>query len=737
MSSRSELTLAEAVETLSNIAEMGWDRTIGISDDHHLTIQQVDSSQHNRNWVHQKEAKNTVNAVKEIFRVVLNYLKQFDTSDYTLSLDNQTMEGIKTMMVLVGEAAKKIDKCTLLFQEKQRQSVTELKEYKQLQEFYLRKISHTIDEGILGKWILGLTKHILKDRRLKIHAKRSPSNLHVFVDLESVKKDTDYELFLIRKEDGTRFFSPRLIRNMKLVSDFGNSFNQDKDQDSLLDPAIWKEREAKERAKELVHFIKNQFESFFKEAFYVKDEPLIRLINKCLLALMLASSSRNPSGSVSAKNAFDYLNDFKSFLREALSSLEYQRLLTYSKEELRAVDGALLALLHHLCLGIYKGSSFLPSLDPFIKAVIEEARNTHSSEHEKAAEDSNCLWSYLSSDYVAIQKLLARQAEGPLTCVLKMLEEGAQTAFDPYLQGNMPNAMYYIHHGEKPILHMRVPSPTHQAFIQQAGIIPEFKGFLRSFEGKKSGTFHLLINLQDRTSWCEQARAAAIVEMGTLPEFKHKCSIVTLAKDTEFYHQLAPYYDDHQAHMFINHLKRHFDAVSGFDFEKTLSKQLSAAWLDGVINATHRIFFSNKNVLSRQERLNFIEILYLFFTLKILELTKPDSFSFSCKDSLDVGCAVSAEFFCFLKLISDEPVTVMDREFVNAMLYGPVLFSRQRVIFAERFNRMNNALKTVEWTKEELGEAQFCKIIQEAYGIFIAPEILKSRPFPLKNYKIS
>ena len=42
-------------------------------------------------------------------------------------------------MVLVGEAAKKLDKYIELFQKINVRSVTELREYKQLQEFYFSK----------------------------------------------------------------------------------------------------------------------------------------------------------------------------------------------------------------------------------------------------------------------------------------------------------------------------------------------------------------------------------------------------------------------------------------------------------------------------------------------------------------------------------------------------------------------------------------------------------------------
>ena len=71
-------------------------------------------------WLHKDDAASTINLVKEIFRVILHYLKQFYKSDYGRVTDQKTLDEIKTIMVLVGEAAKKLDKYTELFHQKQK-----------------------------------------------------------------------------------------------------------------------------------------------------------------------------------------------------------------------------------------------------------------------------------------------------------------------------------------------------------------------------------------------------------------------------------------------------------------------------------------------------------------------------------------------------------------------------------------------------------------------------------------
>ena len=132
-----------------------FDREIGIAQKHEIVFGEETIGYKSVHWLHQSDAPATVNLVRETFRVILHYLKQFYIKEYNHVTDPTTLEGIKTIMVLVGEAAKKLDKYTEIFH--QTQSVMEFKEYKQLQEFYRAKIARKVEEGPLSKWILELS----------------------------------------------------------------------------------------------------------------------------------------------------------------------------------------------------------------------------------------------------------------------------------------------------------------------------------------------------------------------------------------------------------------------------------------------------------------------------------------------------------------------------------------------------------------------------------------------------
>lgn len=687
----SPLTLIDAVETLSNIADMDMDKEIGITKKHNFVMQDQEFQYRTIHWLHKNNTSETIGFVKDIFKVVLNYLKNFYKNDYTLVTDSKTLDGIKTIMVLVGEAAKKIDKYTHLFHQKHIKSVTELKEYKQLQDFYLRKISRTIDEGVLGKWILALSHKTLQPKKLKLTGVKPFATKYMFVDFESVKKDSEYELFAIRKEDGSRFFNSRIIRNIKLICDFGNYFGHEKD--PLTDIAIWKDRQAENSASCILNSVNLKLDKLFKNS-AIKESELFTYVNKAIMALMLAKNRNNRVSNEPVKNCLEYFRDFQLFLRQVLSSQAYQKALTYKKED--GSQNITLDLIFSLCDALYTANNSLSDLKAFIHYILEEAYSLQSDEHLVAARNSGLLWSRLASDYAALQKLFRRHPSGPLNNVINQLENDRLSVFDPYFNENLPNLSFSITIEQDKFVNVHLPCPTRQEFIHKADILPEFKTFLK--ENGVQNTKHLLFNLQDRTSWKEYARTHALEELNDSNEIV----VVTLTKDSEFYQQLAPYNEDHQTAQFFKHIKEHLkSAHSGFYFPENIKALLTDEWIDSLINAIHTCFFSSKNVLSREARLDFIELLYTCIELKILEEVRPRTFSFTCKDGIDSGALSSAQLYCFLKIFSKKECTQDELQNLNVMLYGPSILNRERIPAQERFNRFISMLRTLESSKND------------------------------------
>jgi hypothetical protein len=730
--SHSNLSIIEAVETLSSIADLEFDREIGIAQKHEVVLDNQKINYKTVHWLHKEDANATVNFVKETFRVVLHYLRQFYKRDYSSITDQKTIDGIKTIMVLVGEAAKKLDRYTTLFHQTQdKKSVTDSKEYKQLQEFYFSKIAPKVDEGMLGKWILGLElnkKQPDKIPQLRAASQVPISTKHVFVDLETVKKDTEYELFFIRKEDGSRFFSPRLLRNIKLVCDFRTYFGNYPAADPLEHLNQWLDRSFHLSSRNILKALGSKLEHFYCDLHKVKNNELVVVLNKTLMALLLSSHTNNLLRHNPIKSCTEYFQDFQLFLREALHTKIYQKFIAYPPKETNHIIIDLLDLVHSLCRALYINLQGMQEMNPITSQLITEAVQLVSKEHQEVAQASNQIWNRLAADYNAMVKLIKRHPNGPLLKMLDVLEEKSFHLFDPLVQHNIPNQLFDLHTKERRISHVRFPAPIYQEFIHKAKIVEEFRGFLRSYRNDTDKRKHLLINLQDRTSWREHARCRAIENLEFDPQIGESLCVVTLATDTDFYNQLAPYHQFNHADIFIEQFKEHLKGEgSGFYFSSFFNKAELFNFIDQSMGIIQRIFFSGKNVLLRERRLDFIEIFYLLLQLKLIEWVNPDSFSLTCKDCIDTGASYSVMLGAFLMLLNDPDWTESDINYLNFMLYAPALLIRERTLLPERFNRMISALRTIENARQEAGEGNFSKIVKEGYAPLFKSSLLDSK----------
>lgn len=734
------LSIVEAIETLSNIADLEFDREIGIVQKQELILHRERINYKTVYWLHKQDATNTITLVREIFRIILHYLQKFYKGEYGSITDQKAVENIKAIMVLVSEAAKKLDSYgNLLASDKQRKSsVTEFKEYKQLQEFYSTKFSRKKDEGGLSKWILSLSLNKgekTKDIPFNIGSKEIfPANLkdskRVFVDLETVKKDKEYELFFIRKQDGSRFFSPRLLRNIKLVCDFESYFGVHKRIDPLQPIDIWYDRIVHACARQIMKGLGSHLDIFLKEHRKIKNNELIDGLNKTLMALMFSGQGRNLSHHHPIKNCTEYFEDFLQFLRETMETKVYQRWVTHPPRDQNHLAQDLMELVHLICRQIYTGLLGWDEMQPVIEGLIKEGYQILAKEQVQPNESCKDVWSRLSNDHLALTRIFSHHPNGPLLKVLKTLESGSLNQFDPLHQHNIPQQLFDLFTQDQRISLIRMPVPTYQRVIQRASIINEFKGFLRSYGSFSPQKKHLIINLQNRTSWLEYARCVALEEVQFQPDFIEELCVVSLAMDTDFYSQLTPYHQLVDADTFIEQFKEHVSGEhSGFFFPPVINKIKLNTFIENALLAIRSIFFINKEELTREQRLDFIEIFYLLLILKLIEWIAPQSFSLMCKDGIDIAATKSTELFAFFKLINQREWTEKDWEFVNLMLHVPSLLLRERKVLPECINRMTSALRRMEQTGNQMGADHFEKLIHQKLGALYQTPILKSMVF--------
>ena len=112
----------------------------------------------------------------------------------------------------------------------------------------------------------------------------------------------------------------------------------------------------------------------------------------------------------------------------------------------------------------------------------------------------------------------------------------------------------------------------------------------------------------------------------------------------------------------------------------------------------------------------------------------PDNVSFSCKDAIDIGMPATIELFLLLKLINIRPLSAEEEDYLKVILYYPSIGYRGRLLFPERFGRMNSMTKAIEVAIEDSGVHDFQSNVHKTIGPLFKHETLTSQitiPQPL------
>jgi hypothetical protein len=648
---RGRITVLEAVDNLSHLADLDTEK------------KEVTE------WTDPAKVEENQDAIRETFRTLTAYLQHLYQKERDELGNPQTQKGLQAMMQLAGEAVEKVDKYTKLFKGARVQEEA-IPEFKQLQQFYLSRVfSRVKKKKPQEHWETeGGEKEMEEERK-------------ALKDLESVQQDHEYELFYISQEDGTPFFTPTLLRHIRMVGNFDESLISKDHEDILRRMEVILDRDLHVSAQEILQEASDLIERFFKEAFQHKDQEGPASLIKAAMSLMLAANPKNLMHNTHGKSSIDYFVDFEVYLRQALDSEDYDKWRVHS-EELTPFRTICLKLAHYLCNALFLRSGARHEIMTFVKDIVEN----------KAAELPT-IWGTLSSIENALRNELRKYPSGPLMKILKVFRsDDEKKGFDPLQQSNPPGQIFNISSETTHTSIVHLPCPVHQDFIDKVFIAPEFKGYLRSLAGRK----HLYINLQDRTSWKEHARSTAMEELSKKGEFTDVFKVITLPKNTDFYHQINDYAEPNDAKEFCAQCAT--QVLSGIDCGFYFPEgMISQKEVEALVGFVHQQFFNSPKSYSRKERLDFIEIFYFFLVLKLLDAEKPDVVSFSCKDGVDTGAAMGALFYgCARMLSSSKPWTEEDKNFFLFALFGPALLVRHRSISPQSFQRTISALDHFE-----------------------------------------
>jgi hypothetical protein len=630
--------------------------------------------------------------------------------------NEKTKKGIASMMELVGESANKMDRYLAFWMDRSIPSkLAQGAEFKSLQQFYTQQFLNKL-KGVEGSSAWGEQWEENPEAPMLDMA---GSGLK---DFETVHKDKEYELFYIRNEEGSPYFSPELFRNIKLSIDF-ESKAESFEEDPLLKVRAMQDRDLHSSAHQILTDCRLSIQDLFKISHKLADNDLAGQLNMCVMALFLAANPRHLLQNTTGKSCLQYFDDFHHFLRKAMNSSTYQKWLAYPPEKNDKAASILLYLTHALCRSFFQRVGGIKQES--IGLIYRTMRRGTAVEKKKGAKGET-LWNRFLLDDENLRALLAQFPNGPLFKILDLIREEQEEAvpFDPMNQQNLPLQLYQLEGVGKPIDFIKIPSPTRQYVITKVEIVEEFRGFLRALSQEQKKKKHLMINLQDRTSWREYARSRSLENLQKNAEFSSQLFVLTLPKDGDFYHQNNEYLNQNSSDALIKALQMQLKSPEehGYYFPPSLHDMELGAFAEQVLPAILTHFFHGKNTLTRRNREDFIEIFYQFLILKVMAHLEPHSVSFTCKDAIDTGAAQAAAFYGFLKLFDGGLEKKEDQDFFLWLLYTPALFIRERAIDPERLHRVLSCLERID---AEISDKR--SKIFEAFGKIV----------PLKSLKIN
>ena len=675
--SHKSMSIMDAVDNLSSMAELDGERDLGPTK-----RKGVKSDLQSFESLQEKEKERTLNTVKGTFKTIHKYLRYVYAKDQKDLKDNDIQKGIKSIMVLAGEAAEKLDQCTALFKHTfDKGAPRGIKEYEELKDFYLNKIVSRFKKALASEeaWE---EEWGIED----IHMNIAKLGLK---DLETVKRDRKYELFYIRQEDGKPFFNRNLLRHIKLVSDFDQIVGPVEGKDPLLSISILVDKGIQGIADGVKNRIKDELADYLFHTKSNKDLEIVKMINGLITSLVLAANPKNLATDKTGKTCSVYFKDCHQFLRKILSSKEYNLLRGHSLEELDQLSQSLVLFIGSFSHAFITQMSSWESWQGFIYDLSKENKPVHSK-------GTLNLFNSLIETYDSIQAYLSNYPSGPLFKTLDTFKvRGEDEGFDPFMQGNCSEFIYSFSCKALYTQCLRFPCPTFHAHINQVQIINEFLSFLTFLKQKERNKKYLMINLQDSMSWEEHARCKALEEVQKKADYSEQFILVTLPKKGDFYNQSDMYLETDESALFFKLIEDQFTGGEecGFYYSHQIKLEEIKIFTKKMLPMLHKLFFEGKKNLSRKERLDFIELFYLFISLKIIEWIRPDYFSFTCKDGVDIGAMMGAGFYTLIKLLgSNQTWSSRETRHLVWLLFGPALKVRERLINDHIFNRTISAL---------------------------------------------
>lgn len=267
--------------------------------------------------------------------------------------------------------------------------------------------------------------------------------------------------------------------------------------------------------------------------------------------------------------------------------------------------------------------------------------------------------------------------------------------YDPHDLGDIPSLLYHykldrIDQREiQKVKILRTPAVTRdverdsKGNLIQADIVEEFIGLLDSYQ--KQGKVHVYFNLMQRTG-SEGVRSKKIEQLEQrYPAIFH---VISLTKDSNFYWQKGAFSHLNSASAFKNEfMAEMFERGENYHWSPALGDSWKAECKE-MLDSIHTRFFQEKEQLSHQERLDFIERAYDEIKKSVLNKIAPYSANDSCKSCVDRGAADLAEQFMVHQYSNNSALSPSKRKKLMAIALAPALLAMNRSMQSQRMKRL-------------------------------------------------
>ena len=711
------ITILEAVETLASIANLSDEESQKLRNV--LRLEGKRLGERRVDWLQKGTNEDHIGVLKKSLDTVHRYFRTLWREQDPKNLPRDVREGVRTIWILVGNALDSLNKYSDLFREVGG-TARDLPEYQDLYTFYTRKIDPKIDEASLGRWVLGLGGlpfPTIEQPELLLKRKISLSPQHLIVDLESLKSDHDYELLFIRKSDATRFFNPRLVRNLKLISEVG--FQEKTDVVlPIFSPWRWIDRQCETAAKELLEKSHRLIEPFLKERHKFKERELSRHLTYGIIALLLSTHPKYLSDNDPPKSTSSFFQDLLGFLTESMHHPDFRKLLSYSTADSNRLTRLLQTLPESLSYAVF---TEIPTFS--YEGIV---RFLQGGQQGRAGS----LAAAFKTGYRWIEEGVKAFGNSPLKCDLEDLEEGVNI-FDPLAKSILPAKLGEMRFGDVSVSLHRMAAPVQQEVIDQAPLNPIFLAALREMRERNEKV--VLFNFQERSHWKERARSESLEKLSQRDEWSDTLQVVTLDLASEFFLQEFNFDKGGSKDEFIESYRQFLlDERGGNYFSSKIEEILFPGFMEKVFQDIHQLYFGSRNALTPAMKRRFIDLVTQFMQLKIVDSIKPDRVIFLDKDGTDFASYASTLFFMSPKLFAETSWDEKELETYEAILHSSTLLYRQRVLRKGKFERFADV---VAWTEEVGNSPGFWLSFSKAFDPLFPGGALKANfiPFSLGN----